>query len=710
MKRAHLGFSAALIVVSMLALAPLQGIVQVSATSKTYDWLNIELGNRSEMMVGPFRLVGRISAGVTDIFMIEVWKGEDVCAVFQASNNQEEVQGAVKAYCGEGPTVFEIHLYGTESTTSDGGKIKFDIKDSVYSPEITLRLHPITPTDLRFNQTSTVVDLTVALRNEATGTPAWARITAAYGRVEGAENATIELVATLPPAENPTNFSVPPPKPGEEANYTFEFSASANGKAYAKLVATIGVSYPVDFKKDEQQSSSSREVWVYDPGRVLSHTVRFYISVGDIYRDVGVPEVRINLNHSALTVQPGDKVSFEFTLKNSGTGDAFNVSIWLSVQPPLPQILVVSPEVPGLTGKPFTGSMTTPMLVPRLPKNAVTQKIKFKVVFPEDVDIMGSYFNTTILVEWQDKVGKNFNAKASRVIIVSEPEYPSISVSKKVSPSEVSVNGTVSVIVKVVNEGEAAATDVKITDSFPEEYFELVQGRTSASASTLAPGKSMTLSYKLRAKKEGSAMLPAAEVQYREREAPQLKYSNTLIVRIVKPSVGLELITSPPGRMIVGDLAEVVFSLANDGTGQAREVEIILEIPPGLDLLEAEGPVTTQERTEEGGWRVSFRADAVDPGASVDFSMRMRVQRMGAYNITLVNATFKGEAGEQKYRVEGAEALELSFLVEVPRSQKVIVTAALVGMVGAVAAASFFAVRGMPSRYATRRPRLGLPR
>ncbi|MDK2464933.1 MAG: BatD family protein [Candidatus Korarchaeota archaeon] len=703
---------AALIVLALLVSIPASTVViPASAATKTYDWLDIELANKSEMMVGPFRIVAHVSAGVVNIYMLEVWKEQELCGVFQASNQQEEVQGVIKAYCREGgPAVFEVHLYGTESTTADGGKAKFDIKNSVYSPETKLRLHPVTPTQLVFNQTSTVVDLTVTVMNEGSGTPKWARLTTAYGRVEGTENATIELVATLPPVDNPTNFSIPPPKPREGANYTFEFSTSANGKAYAKLVATIGVSYSVDFKKDEQRSTSTHEVWIYDPGRVQSHTVRFYIVVGDIYRNVGVPEVRINLNHSSLTAQPGDQVSFEFTLKNAGTGDAFNVSIWLSVQPPLPQILVVSPEVPGLTGKPFTGTMTTPMLVPRLPKNAVTQRIKFKVIFPEDITIMGSYFNTTILVEWQDKVGKNFQAKLSKVIVVSEPELPSISINKQASPSEVSVKGTINVIVKVVNEGGAPATDVTVTDSFPEEYFELVQGKTSASVKSLAPGKSMTLSYKLKAKKEGSATLPAAEVQYKERDVPQLKYSNTLIIRIVKPAVGLELITSPPTRMIVGDLAEMVFSVSNDGSGQARDIELILEIPPGIDLLESEGPVTTQERTEEGGWKVTFRADSIDPGASVEFGMRMRVQRMGAYNISLINASFKGEAGEQKYKIQGAEALEFSFLVEVPRSQRIIVTAALIGMVGAVAAASFFAVRGIPSRYASRRPRLGLPR
>ncbi len=703
---------AALIVLTLFTPAQaFSPVMPVCAATKTYDWLDIELANNSEMMVGPFRIVAHVSAGVVNIYMLEIWKEQEVCGIFQASNQQEEVKGVVKAYCrGGGPAVFEIHLYGTESTTAEGGKVKFDVKNSVYSPETRLTLHPVTPTQLVFNQTSTVVDLTVTVLNEGSGTPKWARLTTAHGRVEGSENATIELVATLPPVENPTNFSIPPPRPGEGSNYTFEFSASANGKAYAKLVATIGVSYPADFKKDEEHSTSTHEVWVYDPGRVESRSARFYIVVGDKYRDVGVPEVRINLNHSSLTVKPGDQVSFEFTLKNAGTGDAFNVSIWLSVQPPLPQILVVSPEVPGLTGKPFTGSMTTPMLVPRLPKDAVTEKIKFKVIFPEDITIMGSYFNATILVEWQDKVGKNFQAKVSKVIIVSEPELPAISISKQASPSEVSVNGTVNVIVKVMNEGGAPATDVTVTDTFPEEYFELVQGKTSASVKNLAPGKSMTLSYKLKAKKEGSATLPAAEVQYKERDVPQLKYSNTLIVRIVKPAVGLELITSPPSRLIVGDLAEMVFSVSNDGSGQARDIKLTLEIPPGIDLLESEGPVTTQERTEEGGWRVTFRADSIDPGASVEFSMRMRVQRMGAYNISMINATFKGEAGEQEYKIGGADALEVSFLVEVPRSQKIIVTAALIGMVGAVAAASFFAARGMPSRYASRRPRLGLPR
>ncbi|HDM92118.1 MAG TPA: DUF11 domain-containing protein [Candidatus Korarchaeota archaeon] len=695
------------LVLALITTPLLSDLREVHAATKTYDWLDVELANNSEMYVGPFRLVARVTAGVTNIFMLKVYKEQELCTIFQVSSQQEEASGYVHAYCREGgPSVFKVILYGKDaSSIQNGGFVKFDIKESIYSPEITLRLRPLTQTEFVFNQTSAVVDLSVGVYNEGSGTPPWARLTAACGKVEGAENATIELVATLPPVDNPTNFTIAPPKPRESANFTFEFSASANGRAYAKLVATIGLSYPTDFKKDEQLSTSTHEVWRYDPGRVLTSTVRFYIVVGDIYRDVGVPEVRIILNHSSLSIQPGDDVRFEFTLKNAGTGDAFNVSIWLSVQPPLPQVVLITPE-----SKPFTGSMTTPLFVARLPKNAITRKIKFKVMFPEDVTILGTYFNVTISVEWQDKVGKYFSAKASRVIVVQEPERPAISINKQVSPTEVSVNGTVNVIITVSNEGGAPAKDVSVTDSFPEEYFELIHGKTSANVKTLEPGRSIKLSYKLRAKKEGTAMMPAAEVQYKERDAPQLKYSNTMIVRIVRPALSLEMMSAPPQRLIVGDPLELIFSVVNDGSGPARDIYIAIEIPPGIDLLEAEGPYVNQERTAEGGWKVTFEADSIDPGASVEFSMRMRVQRMGLFNLTLLNATFRGEAGEESYTIYGARALEVDFLAEVPQSRKILLTAALTGMIGAVAAAVFFAIRGVPTRYAARRGRLGLPR
>ncbi len=695
----------------LIVFPPLSSVVRVQAATKTYDWLEVQLGNNSEMYVGPFRLVAHISAGVVNLFVIEVYKEQELCSLFQASSQQEEVSGYVPAYCREGgPNAFKLVLYGSESSAEDGGWVKFDIKECIYSPEIKLLLRPLNVTELVFNQTSTVVDLSVSVYNDGSGTPAWARLTTAYGRVEGAENATIELVATMPPVDNPNNFTIAPPRPRDSVNFTFEFSASANGKAYAKLVATIGLSYPTDFRKDEQLSSSTHEVWRYDPGRIVTSTLRFYIVVGDIYRDVGVPEVRIILNHSSLSIQPGDDVKFEFTLKNTGTGDAYNVSIWLSIQPPLPQAVLITPEVPGLTGKPFTGTMTTPLFVSHLPKNAITQKIKFKVMFPEDVAILGTYFNVTISVEWQDKVGKSFATKTSRAIVVKEPERPIISISKQASPTEVSINGTVNVIVTVANEGGAPARDVTVTDSFPEEYFELTRGKTSAVVKMLEPGRSITLSYKLRAKKEGTAMLPAAEVQYKERDAPQLKYSNTMIVRIVRPALGLELTSAPPQRLIVGDPLELIFTVVNEGSGPAKDIYIAVEIPPGIDLLEAEGPYVNQERTSEGGWKVTFEADSIDPGASVEFSMRMRVQKMGLFNLSLLNATFKGEAGEESYAIYGARALEIGFLAEVPTGRKVLLTAALTGMIGAVAAAAFFAIRGVPARYAARRGRLGLPR
>ncbi len=683
-----------------------------SAASKTYDWKDVVLENNSVMLIGPFSVYVTVSnppGGTTVLYTAKIKKGDVVCETAQVSSLLESDVKVVREGCGGGNAAFTFKLYGEASAAEGPTKIKFDILDAIYSPETKLDLSTSANRTLSTNETQLVVDVPISVTNVGWITPTEAHMAVGYGRVEGNESAHMSLVTTIPPVADPTNFTLQPPMPGLSRNYTYQFSLDAGGRAYAKFTLTFTLTYPADFEKDEQHSTATHEVWRYSPGREVTKTLTFDFVVGARYKNVGQPSMQLRLNHSQLVAQPGSSLSFTLNIENRGTGDAYNVSIYLGVEPEVPRIVLTSPDVPGLTGEPFTGMMSRPLLIRKFPKNAYSPPIKFNVVFPEDVYLSDTVFTVTILVEWQNALGKWFNQTLTRQIVSQEPTHPSISVSKRVSADRIGVNGTVAVFVLVTNTGDAPATDVTITDSFPEEFFELVQGSASASIRTLPPGGNATVSYRLRALKEGVATLPPAQVDYYDRDVPHTEFSNGGYVTVVMPRVSLEVIQLPPSPMLVRETADLRFVLTNQGTGTARDVSITVIIPRGVDVIDAQGdgllPLT---RTEDLGWNVSYRIESIEPGSSVACGITVSPLAQGRYLINVTNATFWSPDGAARFDVEGASALQANFTAIVPYSFRVFASVAFAGMVAAVGVGVYLAARG-PSLPGFRkaRPRLG---
>jgi len=701
-----------LVTVLLLVILIVPPIPLSEASEKKHYWKGLVFEERGWILVGPFNVTVWVSESEGGyVYNAEVWLGPEKCATLSAPEQIEFNEKVVKMECTSGPSAFKLRVYGQDSRTLGPGKIKVDIIDSVYSPEVNMSLWAyVPPESLRRNETRASIEVSITVLNTGDRTPDKARLTASFGVVEGNESLANIWVTTVSPAvDKPENFTFSPPLPGKNKTFVYEITADSGGKLYANFSITFSLIYESDFEIESENETTV--TWVYSPGTEVVKTKKFYFSVGEYYREVGVPDLRISLNHSLLQVEPGDTVDFEFVLRNRGTGDAFNISIWLGVSPELPTITLTGPDIPGLTGKPFTGRLTTPLTIPKMPKNSRTPVISFAVTFPPDVYLSpGSVYTVTIDVEWYDKLGNYFSTSTNVSITPKEPEVPSIEVSKMVNPETVPVNGTITVLVVVRNVGDGPAYDVHVVDEFPEEYFSLVQGQTAVSLEVLAPNENATMSYRLMAIKEGVVTLPPAQVDFKiGGEIPQTEFSNSDMVSIVRADVKLEVLAAPPSLVVTEDTFELRFVLTNEGTGQARDLIVSLEAPKGIDVLEvSEGGVFA--RTEEGGWRIDFPVDSLDPGASVTFYVRMSALTQGVHHISLLNATYAGPMGVQRYGIGEADRLEVSLTAVIPFTTRAFLAAVFFSMIVAVGAAVIVAFRETapaPRLRRLRRPRLG---
>ena len=623
-------------------------IVGSSPEQILYEWRGLKLYNNSRFPVGPYELEAKIYSEGS--FALKVWKGYTIKAVVSKPVGPAPSSIMQASVTEAGKLVFRVLVFLNRSSQE---YLYVEVHDSIYSPPGGLKIQ-ITPSGtISFDEGRQQVAVNVTVINNGTTTSPTANLVCNIAQVEG--NGTYKLLFVTGVPSRPENITISPLPQGKNTTYEYHFSFDPGGNRYAEFLVSFALNYKMEFKYNATESTDTLKVYDYYPGGIpVAETAELVVKIGEKFKLAGNPDLRISLAKNATIVYPSGTVEFRFSVRNAGDGSAYGVKIWVKVNPPL-EIQFLSPSQ---LGRILTGSLTEPITLVQqfpngtvveypLPPNGYTQDVVFLVKAPDYPITGNAVFTVEIMVEWDDLAGRHFNTTASESFTVIEPGKVEVVVTKEVQPLVVPVNGTVSVTITVKNTGEEVARELRVTDTFPEQFFELVSGETTFSRGVLRAGETVTFSYVLRAKIEGRAPIDRATVEYiDETGASRHTQSNPGgIVSIVIPEIEYEIVEKPEAYEIVGSYVVYRVSIRNKGTGIARDVKIVVQLPETLMIVSAGEGCDIEETSN----RVEFEVQELPPNEEKELLLELRPLTTGKYNITVIEATYYSPDGGTKY-------------------------------------------------------------
>lgn len=603
-----------------------------------YEWRGIYIPNNSRFSVGPYELEARTTAEGS--FSLKVWLGYTVVAMISKAIGEQR-QILYTSVMEDGKQAFKVGLFVNRSTPE---RLYVEIYECIYSPPGGLKLQISPSGTLEFEEGAQEIIINVTVINEGTTTSPSSYLTCNLAQLEG--NGTYSLLYVTGIPTNPQNITVPSLHKGGNITYEYHFRFDPGANKYGEFVANFALNYVMKFRYNETKSTETLKVYDYYPeGYKVTEEAELRVKIGEKFKLAGNPNLMIALAKSTAFVYPGGSVKFTFSVRNEGNGSAYDVEIWVRVEPPT-EIQFLKPSQ---LGRVLQGALTEPITLIQkfpngtvvrspLPPNGHTEDIVFAIKVP-DYPIVGSaIYKVTILVKWKDLAGRRFNTTAEDSFTVIEPGRTEVVVTKEVTPLLVSVNGTVSVTITVRNEGDEAAREIKVVDAFPEQFFELLSGETKFSRAILRAGESVTFSYVLKAKKEGRAPIDRAIVEYvDETGSPRHTQSNPGgVVSIVKPSIEFEIEEKPESYEIVGSYVPYRVSIRNVGTGSAKNIEIVVKLPETLMIVNA-GEGCDIEGTSN---TVRFSVSELPPNEERELFLELRPLTTGKYNITVLEAVY----------------------------------------------------------------------
>ena len=612
-----------------------------------YEWRGIYIPNNSRFSVGPYELEAKTT--VEGSFTLKVWLGYTVVAMISKAIGEQR-QILYTTVMEDGQQAFKVGLFVNRSTPE---KLYVEIYECIYSPPGGLEIQISPSGTLEYEEGAQQVVVNVTVINTGSTTSPQSYLTCNLAQTEG--NGTYSLLYVTGIPSNPQNISVSPLYKGGNITFEYHFYFDPGSNKYGEFVVNFALNYVMKFRYNETESTSTLKVYDYYPeGFKVTETAELRVKIGEKFKLAGNPNLRITLAKNATLVYPKGSVEFRFSVRNEGNGTAYGVKIWVRVDPPS-EIQFLSPSQ---LGRVLSGALTEPITLIQkfpngtvieypLPPNGYTQDVVFVVKVPDYPIVGTAAYKVTITVEWDDLAGRHFNTTAQEGFSVIEPGRTEIVVTKEVVPLVVPVNGTISVTITVKNEGEEVARELKITDTFPEQFFELVSGDTTFSRAILRAEETVTFSYILKAKTEGRAPIDRATVEYiDETGSPRHTQSNPGgVVSIVMPSIEYEIKDKPEPFEIVGSYVTYRVSVRNKGSGIAKNVQIVVKLPETLMIVTAGEGCDIEETSNT----VKFKISELPPNEEKELFLELRPLTTGKYNITVTEATYYSPDGGTKY-------------------------------------------------------------
>ncbi|MBL9125549.1 MAG: DUF11 domain-containing protein [Planctomycetaceae bacterium] len=185
----------------------------------------------------------------------------------------------------------------------------------------------------------------------------------------------------------------------------------------------------------------------------------------------------------------------------------------------------------------------------------------------------------------------HYAAEASAKAVVTRPVL-----SLKVEgPQQVMIGADATYVVHLTNTGTGVARGIVLGDRIPEGLSHPSGSELERGVADLRPGESHKVQLTLTAAKAGRYLNVISAIGEGEARA-----ENRSEIEVVAPDLTVEL--GGGMRRYLERPAKFTLAIANHGTAAARGVEIQVELPPGLEFLEATHYGQYEPRTRTVRW------------------------------------------------------------------------------------------------------------
>ena len=238
----------------------------------------------------------------------------------------------------------------------------------------------------------------------------------------------------------------------------------------------------------------------------------------------------------------------------------------------------------------------------------------------------------------------------------------------KQSPGEVLICDPIEYVLVVENTGDAAATNVKLTDKLPAGLtYKDKYSTITSNIGTLAPGQSKRVRYTVKATKTG-IFTNKANVSA-DGGLTAEAFSRTEVKQPV-----LVVTKMGPARRYIGRTIAYEITVANRGDGVAKNAIVTDVIPAGTTFAMARNGVVLS------GGKVTWRLGDILPNGSKQVTLELTATRSGTVrNVTKVIAHCVEASGEAVTVVTGIPAILLECVdtddpIEVGATETYIIT------------------------------------
>ncbi len=717
-----------LLFLSALLIPRSPTVIEVGAQGIRYDWKGLSMKNGTRYdLPGGYTLEAEIfyMAGAAWYVRARILKGGSPCSPYvypaietSAGGTQLDTRKKIDVYdvCPfkrQGRLLYTVWILG-DKTDMNNGIIYFDITDSIFSPESNLTMKIDFPKYKEYEEPHAQIQVPITITNVGPNPVDWVKVRANWYRLEG--EGSINLTNVIPVSGtrtgNEVNILLGELEGNESHQLTFVFNAGPGEGKYGNYTAYFEVTYPTKWEYKGFNANRSVKIFEYKPDGV-NKTLNDSINVvfGLVYKGhTGAPRVVLSVSKPTgdLQVDPGTPITFNFRAQNVGNDHAYNVTINAQVEPNLP-IEIIKPS--AIAGGHF------PLVVHAdMPPRAMTEPIEFRIVIPSDAE--GMMYRVNLTVGYFDIRGYYNETFKLYTITVKEFGYSKVYITKTISSTTIPINGTIKVDVIVGNNGTAAATNVVVQDDYPKDIFKLVSGKTKLTASKLNPGSMLSLSYTLKAVREGVATFGPAKVTYVDpKEGQKVLMSaqkSPVVVTIVKPQLSVRVEDIPQNVTVVNSLVGFSIYMINRGSGEAKDLTVEMELSPGFYMVnpptvkKGEGVSCDQPVWEPKEDRIKVRmvCETVKPEGFVKLILTMKTQTTGMQWIRVTGIHYKSTDGKTVIKVP-TSSYRYETVVVTPLELRMFYLAIFTFSVLLVAMFVIGVTRGFRVSVGRRRPRTG---
>lgn len=328
-------------------------------------------------------------------------------------------------------------------------------------------------------------------------------------------------------------------------------------------------------------------------------------------------------------IQVNREATFELIVKNTGRATADNVQVHDFVPEGTRLVETMPPANAGANGQ------ITWNLGALAPGQQATIKMK---IIPQRAGNIGSVAHVT------------FGAVASAQTVCTQPK---LSIRHE-APQTVLLGQNLLMTIFVENKGNGAAENVVLQEDVPEGLeFAGGQKELEYAIGTLPPGQSRQVRLPLRAAKVGQARNVLVV-----HGAGNLQASDTVDIRVIAPQLSLG--SDGPNRKFLNRKATHTFSLANQGSAPATNVQMVARLPRGLQFVAANNQGQYDRNNHAVVWRLA-KLDAQKTGSVELTTMPVAV---GQHDINVTAAADLNQRQETRQSLAVEQLSELFFDID----------------------------------------------